>query len=244
MTNKGIDNLPEPRSGGRSQFVKVAQDGEYCRIRFLTEGDSIVSDYFHKIMQGKTFKGFTLCPSSVNKECDDCEEGESPQLQFLAHVFEYEHYYTEAGQNRKKTKVGNRTYYVEEVNEARLMRYAASHLDSIRLRWERNQTLLDRDFEWIRQGEKMDTRYLLEPLDPTKLSKDIKALIEDLEDLEEIALGTLQSEKPKTRRVRADQEDDDDDEEEAPKAKPKRRARAVAKDDDDDDDEEESESPF
>lgn len=228
----GIDNLPK-RQGGNS-FVKVQDDGEMCRIRFLTDGDAFVSDYFHRVMQGKQFKGWSLCQGSLGKDCEPCEDGDNAQLQFLAHVFEYEHYFVEAGQNRKKTRVGNRTYYVEEVNEARLMRYAAAHLASIRLRWERNGTLLDRDFEWIRSGAKGDTRpsYTLEPLEPTKLSKAIKEVSVDLTDLEEIALASSQKAAPKTRRLR---EDDDDDEAEV-KTSRSRRAKVEEDDEDEDDD--------
>ena len=229
---KGIDNLPERTSGGRTSYVKVMDDGEFIRLRFLTDGDEVISDYFHRLMQGKKFKGFALCPSSVGKDCELCEEGDTPQLQFLAHVFEYEHYYNEAGQNRKKTKIGQRVYYVENVNETRLMRYAVAHMRSIKLRWERNGTLLDRDFEWIRSGKAGDTRpsYTLEPLDPTAIDPEIKDLIDDLPDLEEQALASLQGKKPAVRRVTSD-----DDEDEAPK-----RGRVVEPDDDN----EEEEPPF
>lgn len=208
---RGIDNVPERGTGSKTNYIKLLEDGESCRIRFITEGDQIVSDYFHRVMKGKQFKGFTICKQSLDEDCEDCDDGDQAQLQFLAWVWEYDHFHTEDGQNRTKIKIGSRTFYKEEVNEVKLMRYAAAHLGSIKSKWERNQTITDRDFEWIRSGPKGDNRpsYTLEGDDPTKLSKAVKEAAADIEDLETFAKATAKS-TPKTVNVKEVEEDDED----------------------------------
>jgi len=64
-------------------------------------------------------------------------------------------------------------------------------------------TLLDHDYEWIRQGAKGTTRpvYLLEPLEKAKLPKELADLYASLPDLEDVAFDRVEKPEPKKERV-------------------------------------------
>ncbi|KKL97935.1 hypothetical protein LCGC14_1829500, partial [marine sediment metagenome] len=151
----------------------------------------------------------------------------------------------------KKVKIGGATFYMEEVNEPRLMRYSIMHRGGIKSRAERHGTVLDRQFEWIRTGEAGSKKpsYTLDPLDKEKMPKEIKALIDELPDLEDVALGKVDTidgeskEESNNRAVREVSEDDEEPNEfvkESSVKKEERPTREVEEDDDDDN----GENPF
>ncbi len=199
---KGINNMPT--GGGGGDYIRqigLKEDGESCQIRFLTDKDDIFFEWQHRKMEGGQFRGWQVCPSSAfDSPCDECSSGDDKkraQLQFFAWVFEYTHDFTSDKEGRTPIKLGRRTLYREEVNEVKLMRYAGTHKSGLEFRADKYGNLIDRDYDWVRSGEKgsMKPQYILEPTDDGKkpLSKELVAIASDLPELEDVALSRVDS---------------------------------------------------
>ena len=219
MGGRGIDSDDMPTGGtgggGRPFIPKVMlrDDGEFCRFRFLTEHDEIFWERFHSIGQGKNYRGEKVClNSALDQDCELCESGDnnSPKTQFLAWVYEFVHFYPPTSEAKaalrkmkdrskdiviSKTKVGDKPFFEVEVNEPMLMQYSTFFRGPIKARAERHGTLLDGPFEWIRAGERgtQQPSYVLEALDKEKMSKELKELMASLPDLEDVALGRVET---------------------------------------------------
>ena len=235
---KGIGDIPDPVGGGGGDFirrVKLADDKESCRIRFITDGDEVFWDFFHRLMKKGSFAGFQICVNeALGQVCDICDEGGDPakkSKQIFLWVWEIEHDYIEEPKSGdyEEVKVGRRTVYRADVNEVRLMQYSTAHKSGINRQFDRLGTLLDHDFEWVRDGERGTTRptYMLEALEKCKPPKGMDEAAEGLPDLEDVALGKVQSlgdeeeeEKPRRRARRGDASEG------------KRRAKRASRDDD------------
>ena len=273
---KGIASdvpLPEGAASQRGRFIRHVQlwrTGEYSTIRFLTEGDEAYSNRFHSI--DNPGKG----PKWVNRICDKAEFGQAckhcakdtPLTQYLFWAYEVAHFYPEEPDRitTKKVKVSGKVMYMEEVNEVRLLRVSFSHRDAILTRWERHGTLLDREFDWIRGGKKGAPSFTLEALDKSKMPKELKDLLPDLPELEDVALGRVEKlggededeeeerggrRRYSTRTIEEDEDDDEkdneftkgrvveeDDEEEEEEERPrKKKTKKVEEDEDEDGDE-------
>ncbi len=198
---KGIGNMPT--GGGGGDYIRqigLKDDGESCTLRFLTDKDDIFFEWQHRKMEMGQFRGWQVCPKAFEQECDDCNSGDQKrraQLQFFAWAWEYTHDYTVDKEGRTPVKLGRRTLYREDINEVRLMRYAGAHKAAIEYRSDKFGTLIDRDYEWVRSGEKgsMKPQYILEPVDEGKkaISKELAAIAADLPDLEDVALSRVDS---------------------------------------------------
>lgn len=215
MTKRGLQNMPTGGGGGDwIKTIRLIDDGESCKIRFLTDKDDIFFEWQHRKMEGGQFRGWQVCPQSAfETPCDECASGDDKkraQLQFFAWVWEYTHDFTVDKEGRKPVKLGRKTLYREDVNEVRLMRYAGTHKAALEFRADRFSTLIDRDYDWVRSGEKgsMKPQYILEPSDEGKapLSKELVAIAADLPDLEDIAFSRIDS-LTKKEDVPYDQED-------------------------------------
>ena len=207
MSPKGLSNIPkapEGDSGGgeRKSFIRntrLLTDGEFCKIRFLTDVEEMYFEWQHSVHDAKgQFRGYKVCPASAfNQECDDCKAGNGASLQFFGWVWEYNHTYTEPGDDRTPIKEGKRTVYREDVGAVRLFRYSNFHKASLEMRANKYGTLLDRDYEWIRSGEKGSKRpqYMLEPSDDGKepMPKELVTIATGLPDLEDVALGRVET---------------------------------------------------
>jgi len=218
MGGRGIDNEDMPTGGsgggGRPFIPKVMlrDDGEFCRFRFLTEHDEIFWERFHKLGQGSDFRGYTVClNSALDQDCERCEKDEKPPTTlFLAWVYEFSHFYPPTSEAKtalkkmkerdkdiviKKTKIGSASFFEVEVNEPMLMQYSTFFRGPIKARAEHHGTLLDRPFEWIRNGErrKQQLSYVLEGLDKEKMPEELKELMASLPDLEDVALGRVET---------------------------------------------------
>ncbi len=218
MGGRGIDSEDMPTGGsgggGRPFIPKVMlrDDGEFCRFRFLTEHDEIFWERFHKLGQGSDFRGYTVClNSALDQDCECCEKDEKPPTTlFLAWVYEFSHFYPPTSEAKtalkkmkerdkdisiKKTKIGSALFFEVEVNEPMLMQYSTFFRGPIKTRAEHHGTLLDRPFEWIRNGERGEQQlsYVLEGLDKEKMPKELKELMASLPDLEDVALGRVET---------------------------------------------------
>ena len=223
----------------RIRRIRLKEDKESCRIRFLTEHDDVFFARFHPNDDPPLF-GEVCVKEEFGRACDSCDKGKTTRMLWFAWVYEYTHDYIdkddipeEANYETLKFGSGRKSYRVE-INEVGLMCYAAGHKDSIAHFADKHNTLLDRDYEWSRSGKAGDkeTSYLLEPDDKEKMSSELNNIMIDLPDLEKIAAGEV------------DSFSSDDEEEEAPK-----RRKKVEKDvgnsfDEMIKEEEESEAPF
>lgn len=238
----GLDNIPESDSGGGGDFIrtiKVLEDQESCRIRFLTDHDEIFFERFHSIREKGVFRGFKVCvDAALGKPCGLCDEDDWAGMQYLAWVFELTHDYPDKPKGEyEKVEVGSQTLYRVQVNEPRLMRYSITHSGGLKTRAKRAGTLLDREFEWIRSGVAGTKRpsYVLEADDKSKMPRELVKLAGELPTLEDVAFGRVESldgSEVKERKRR------DDDEDESPRT---RRRREESDDEEDDDN---GEAPF
>ena len=199
---KGLSNAPSLGGGDYIKTVRLSDDQESCKIRFLTDKDDIFFEWQHRKFEQGQFRGFQVCPESAfNQQCDDCNSGDKDrraQLQFFAWVYEYSHDYPTDKEGREPIKVGSRrTRYREDVGEVRLMRYASAHKTGLEFRSDTLGTLIDRDYEWIRAGEKNSRTptYMLEPVEGSQgtISADLAGIAADLPELEDVAFSRVTS---------------------------------------------------
>lgn len=208
---RGITSDVPSGGGKRSNFirhVRLREDGEFSRLWFLTEGDQIFWAEFHNVKNSESVgpRWYTkICVrAAFGQACENCEAAEEDsrgpvsraRTEFLAWTFETLHFYPEkpAKVETKRATVGDMKMHVEEVNEPRLLRASIMHRGPIKARMERRGTLLDGPFDWIRAGEAGSKRptYTLEALDKEKMPKELKELMAELPDLEDVALGKVE----------------------------------------------------
>ncbi len=220
MPKMGRETPPAGTGGGGGDFIRnirLINDRESCVIRFLTEHDDFFWERFHRNMVSGDFRGFKVCvKSALGQACILCDDGDKAGTQFLGWVQELYHDYIDnpsfvKDEDLEEVQVGKRTVLRHQVNEPRLIRASIMHFDPIQYQYDEEETLLDRDFKWVRigkKGSKLPT-YILKPGSTSKLPKDLRELAASLPDLEDVALGKVETlseggteeEKPKTRKV-------------------------------------------
>lgn len=202
MAGRGLGAADEhARSTGRGRggvfHVRLTEDQESCKLRFLTEHDDVYWVECHRALDANgRFAGWKACPLSYGQPCTMCAADDRPQTQIMAWVYEYYHDYTKPADGREAVRVGTVTRYRVQVNEVRLWRYSIMHRGAMKMRVDRYGTITDRDYEMIRAGEKGTTRpnYMLEPAgDPGKPSAAVSEAAKKLPDLEDVAFGRVTS---------------------------------------------------
>ena len=198
MSPRGFDNVPERGSSSFIPTIRLRDNGESCRLRFLTDYDDFFWERFHRRMKGREFQGFFVCENSAfNKPCAACSAGDKSIVLIHAWVYESVHDYTEPQEDTKAIKEGRRTVYRKTVNEPKLFRISVAHKGSIGLRIEKVGTLLEHDFDWVRSGKRGDvnTSYTLDFGE--KLSEEDKEemvkIAASLPSLEDAVLGKVTS---------------------------------------------------
>ncbi|MEK0326910.1 MAG: hypothetical protein QQN63_14530, partial [Nitrosopumilus sp.] len=69
---KGLSNAPSLGGGDYIKTVRLSDDQESCKIRFLTDKDDIFFVWQHRKFEQGQFRGFQVCPESAfNQQCDD-----------------------------------------------------------------------------------------------------------------------------------------------------------------------------
>jgi hypothetical protein len=207
-----MDDFPEQGAGGGKGNIwhlRVTSDGERARIRFLTEGNEFFYSWFHRLEVNGKYQGDKLCVKyEYEQECDLCADQVKSTFLWLAWVYVDYQDYAETAQGRKPIQRGKRTMYRAEIKEARLMKYAGAHKGSVKTKIdfldEKNESLLDYEFDWTRSGEKGSTRpsYALDWADQEKVKlpfpKELADLLADLPDLESVAQGVQVSQTKKS----------------------------------------------
>src|SRR3990167_4748666 len=111
---KGLD-FPE-RGAGNTRYLWLTDDGESAKIRFLTDGDEIYWEWFHRLEDraGK-FQGEKICKRSALEEpCEYCDDNIKSVFQWLAWVFVYYVDRSEPAPGRKPITVGRSKMYRED----------------------------------------------------------------------------------------------------------------------------------
>lgn len=215
MGQRGLLNEPSSASGSAGlgpRRVWLFQDGEFVRLRFMTEGDEMLWERFHR-QPADRFRPRVCVSSALGQACTMCDEGDWPSNHVLAWVYVYQQFYPEKPQSQriqvKPVKVNGTTMYVEDVNEFRLLMLSITHTGPLKQRMKRYNTLLDREFELTRidTGERK-TSYSLEPLEQSPYPEELTELKEQLPDLEEVALGRGDAPTERVKEVEIEEDDE------------------------------------
>lgn len=183
---------------------------EGITVRFLTEPDDWFGFYEH---YDETIRSSYPC---IEGDCPGCSTDQRRTFRYVANVLDVEN----------------------DVVKALLI--PKSLANRLTARYERNDTLIDRDYELFKTGEGLDTDYDLNPESPKKRALSKYELI----DLGDALQQTWDAQWGET------DEEDEDDEDETPRrrrrtatgtSKTRRRRKADDEDDEEDEDEEDEE---
>ena len=217
---KGIKELQERakkmaeqyQGGGNYIRRLILKPDEIARIRFLTDGGELYSDYFHTVKTVKNDREFFRsehCTRDAEGDCQYCYSEEknvgfrSIQMYFWVYV----HYILHKQQNPKresdkeaplwkKVKRGEFIYYKEDINQPQILQRGRGSQDAYVNKFAAlmtsYSTLLDRDYDWMRQGAtKDDTSYDLIAQNASEMAEELKKLREELPFMEEVAKGKI-----------------------------------------------------
>ena len=249
------DQEPDTDSGGGGDArgfippIVLKENKESCVFRILSERPDFVHEEFHRQFEGKKFVGYELCASALKKKCQLCNDDDDrvsrTGTQFFGWAFERYHDYVDEDSipnwvdddDVEELQIGKRTVFRAQVNEPKILRYAYTHFNPFQEQFDEEGTLTDRDFKWTRTGEPgdMKTSYSLRPGTIEKMGKDLRGLLEELPDIQDVALGLVTS-----------LDDDEEEKEEKPKRKTRKgkKAKKAAPEPDDEDEDDEVEDPF
>lgn len=186
-------------SGGNftsKRFLKIG-DGEDAVVRFLEQGDEVVSAWFHNVDIGRKFPVLVPCIDQdaetgerVGKECPGCESNDKDEAKRRfksvlnviwrnAPVYEVD----SEGKTDWKSVVGYEDTVV-------LWQPGIEVSEDLNMLDEDYNGLSSRDFKIRRRGSGLDTKYSVSPANPdggaSPMSDEDKALAENKYDLNEI----------------------------------------------------------
>lgn len=177
--------------------LRLRDDKESARVRFLTESEDVYWEWFHTqretTSRGKTIWVDRVCPRQIGQECAACASEDFPSRQFLAWVWVYHVDHAQPGPDRRPVTVGTLVRHRETVGGVRLLRASAAHAGALSLAVARYGAgaLTSRDYEWVRAGAAGASRptYSLLPADgdATPLPPAAAAAAGALPDLEDVA---------------------------------------------------------
>lgn len=171
--------------GARGDYIEElwVKAGESARIRFLTDGDEVITTFFHRVVtdkeSGKVRESY--CTSSVGQDCQNCVDQVPKSLRWHVWVYVYYRLLSQPQEGCEIIEQAGRVMYKQPVNKVMLLRrgvgkgqYLANKLQSL---YQRYGTLLDRDYDWVRQGSTKDnTTYDLIPYDQANFTVAMKEL--------------------------------------------------------------------
>jgi hypothetical protein len=187
-------------------------DGESALIRFISDGDDVVKAYMHNIEKdtpyGRKFV-WAYCTKNDNDSCPHCSTNRAKGMLYLwVYVYSIMHRKQnpaldedDSADRWQPVKVGNITYYKEEVNYPRIFSLSVGRANAYQSKlvgfWQENGTLTDRDYKFSRTGQKLDTIYDLIPKDKSKKSKEVaQYTLEDLPSVSDYVTGKNYSMNP------------------------------------------------
>jgi hypothetical protein len=212
---KGLKSIKEKSEQAQQIAFKdrirnlYLKDGEYAVIRFLTDTDGIIEAKIHEITKttetGPRYEKH-YCTREDLGQCEDCQQGNIPanMMFFWLYVSNVMHKTQNPRLERDENaprwsqkKVGNTVYYEERIDGPMILRCKRGKDGYLRKKFlnidEENGTWCDRDYKWSRSGGGINTVYDLLGKDPSKISKEIKAVKESLPELADVVSGKITS---------------------------------------------------
>ena len=184
-----------------SQVLLLKQDAKIAKIRFITPLDQMFWAFFHSqpkaTRMGKMWYENVYCLRQDQKDCQYCDQVGSDlakaRRRLFFWVYTYGIYFIKQDKDGKRTPVAylGENYFYSPVNDFRILETGPGQNDMIWNKLEKTekrfQTLLDRDYDWSREGSTMnDTLYDLVPCESgkTDLAAEVVAKIVQLPSLE------------------------------------------------------------
>lgn len=160
-----------------------------------------------------------VCEKVYGRHCEHCARNEKVRPFFWYWIHVYNIYYSRPFEGREPVKIGSMMKYKQTVNGPLiLMRPTSSH-GVIETIINTYGTLTDRDYKWIRQGERGDQRttYALFPIgEPSDPPAVVARYRDKLPDLEDVATGKVEKidiqDEPEIVRIDDDLDSVSDDE--------------------------------
>lgn len=183
------------KRGGGGAFIKNVPKDSGITVRFLTEPTEWVEyqEYYSEDMEPRFF------PAFEGLDPDVVADLKKPSKRYLA-----------CGVDR-------------ESNEVIALKMPKSLVESLMKKYDKYETIMDRDYELVRDGDGLDTTYEAIPEAPKKMN------VAKFEPLD--LLNVLEAQIPAS--LKGEDEDDDDDDDDTPPweddDKPVRRKRPVKK---------------
>ena len=185
------------------------RDGETAVLRFLSDGDDVISAYFHTIEenmpQGKRYRK-KYCTKTELGSCQFCAEGNVPGLLIFLWTYVYRIFHRQQNFRLERNpdadkwepiKVGSQVFYKENVNGPMAFQMSPGRSDYLKdiltSYWTDYKTLCDRDYKWTRNGASLDTTYSLIPQKEEKMSKEIVDSKQNLPSLSDYVSGKIYS---------------------------------------------------
>lgn len=186
-----------------SNFELKLKADEIAHLRILSDAPDIKSGLFHGIprttAKGSIFTDSIFC-TMPEAECQYCLS-EDPdirsrkvKLYIWVYVYYILHKKAPANVEVEEVKRAGLKFFKENINAVRYIRTGegwGSYISNkfIQL-YQKYGTLLDRDYEWIRQGETMaNTVYDLLQDDASPISPEIQEVMSKLPPLEKLVRG-------------------------------------------------------
>lgn len=189
---KGLTSIVETQAKERQKgntlgLFLTLRDGDAATIRFITDADDFVSEYYHNGMSSKVSKNGKripfndYCGYDDGFDCAHCANVSSPVARgrrINMYVWVYE--------------VARADGKVDEVNAPRVLRVGSGkgqYITNLFVSYVKKYgTLTDRDFEWRRTGGGVEnTTYSLIPEDKGPAPKELNDALSKLPDLEAVA---------------------------------------------------------
>lgn len=200
--NDEIANAPVFGKGQFINRVSLADDKERVKLRFLTDADDMLYGTFHRVKatgeKGGQFIDMVPCLPG----CEECKKSEPAQKQKLIFLWAWvynvlhKNRYGKGSEDWPEKIVGRSTFYNEKVNGVRLFRFSAFYRGDIDLAFDEANTIVDRDYDWVRSGVKGTTKpsySLKQSGTPSELPENMLRWIDALPSLENVAMRKVRT---------------------------------------------------
>lgn len=193
------------RGGDGAYFKRVPKDGGLV-VRFLQEPDEWVEYSSHFDMAAKlSFPCGDNCAGCAS----DSKDTKRVSKRFIAIVVD------------------------RDDNKVTALEMTKTLVSSLMKRYDKYSTMLDRDYELIREGESLNTTYDSIPEAPKKIK--MEKYRSDMDDID--VMGMLETQYNESQNIGGSSDDDDDDDEPRRPRRDKASVRGGKKPRDDDEDE-------